>query len=534
VDWADELAASVDGPQVVNDSKTPSGTVHIGSLRGPVILDVITRALRARGIETTLLYGVDDMDPMDAQALLTPDAVDRYMGAPLAHVPDQAGDCHASYARHHAQTFIDVFAGLGIVPDRYYWMSDIYPTGQMDPFIRTALDRAQVVRDVYRRVANVQHPDHWLPVGVVCPNCGKVGTTIASDWDGETVAIHCQPDLVAWAVGCGWQGRVSPFGGTAKLPWNLEWAAQWSLFGVTIEPNGKDLATAGGSRDRSDAISREVYDREPPRNFPYEFLNIGGRKMSTSKGRGAAAHTIGAVIPPEQLRFLFVRQRPETALDFDPEGTDAIPRLFDEFDRLAAATAGRDVKGELPSGFDSIFRYSLLDPAADSDAAAAAFRPAFGHLALLAQIPGIEVHERVATEKGSPLTDPEAAEFEVRLAAVRRWLEAYAPERARIEIRRDALPTEVELLRPEQLGFLRALSAVAHGEALETGEQWQAAIFAVATEHGLDAKAAFNALYFTFLGRPNGPRAGWLLASLERDFVIRRLTEAAAAGEAIA
>ena len=37
--WADELAASATGPQVVNDSKTPSGTVHVGSLRGPVILD---------------------------------------------------------------------------------------------------------------------------------------------------------------------------------------------------------------------------------------------------------------------------------------------------------------------------------------------------------------------------------------------------------------------------------------------------------------------------------------------------------------
>ena len=191
MDWADELAASVDGPQVVNDSKTPSGTVHIGSLRGPVILDVITRALRARDVETTLLYGVDDLDPMDAQALLSPDAIEREMGRPLAHVPDPAGDCHASYARHFAGIFIDTFADLGIVPDRYYWMSDIYPTGQMDPFIRTALDRAQVVRDVYRRVANVQHPDHWLPLGVICPNCGKVGTTIASDWDGETVAVHC-------------------------------------------------------------------------------------------------------------------------------------------------------------------------------------------------------------------------------------------------------------------------------------------------------------------------------------------------------
>jgi lysyl-tRNA synthetase class 1 len=534
VDWADELAASVDGPQVVNDSKTPSGTVHVGSLRGPVILDVITRALRTRGLPTTLLYGVDDMDPMDAQALLSPDAVEREMGRPLAHIPDQAGDGHASYARHHAQTFIDLFSGLGIHPDRYYWMSDIYPTGQMDPFIRTALDRAAIVRDIYRRVANVQHPDHWLPVSVVCPNCGKVGTTISSDWDGQTVAVQCRGDLVEWAVGCGWTGRVAPFGGAAKLPWNLEWAAQWSLFGVTIEPNGKDLATAGGSRDRSDAIAREVYEREPPLNFPYEFLNIAGRKMSTSKGLGAAAHRFTEIVPPEQTRFLFVRPRPESAIDFDPEGTDAVPRLFDEFDRLGAATAGREVKGELPPGYDSIFRYSLLDAAADVEQVAGAFRPAFAHLALLVQVPGVDVHARVAAEKGSDLTEAEAAELEVRLGAVGRWLEAYAPERARIEIRRDALPVEADQLRPEQRGYLRALSEVAHGDAPATGEQWQAAIFAVAADHGLDAKAAFSALYLAFLGRPNGPRAGWLLASLERGFVIRRLREAGELSETMA
>src|SRR6185436_12326995 len=141
MDWADELASRVSGPQVVNDSKTPSGTVHVGSLRGPVILDVITRALRARDLQTTLLYGVDDLDPMDAQALLSPDAIEREMGRPLAHVPDPAGDCHDSYARHFAGIFIDTFAKLGIQPDRYYWMSDIYRTGAMDPYIRLALDR---------------------------------------------------------------------------------------------------------------------------------------------------------------------------------------------------------------------------------------------------------------------------------------------------------------------------------------------------------------------------------------------------------
>jgi len=524
--WADELAASVEGPQVVNDSKTPSGTVHVGSLRGPVILDVITRALRDRGLPTTLLYGVDDMDPMDAQALLTPDSVEHEMGRPLAHVPDQAGDCHASYARHHAQTFIDVFAGLGIRPDRYYWMSDIYPTGEMDPFLRTALERAQVVRDVYRRVSRVERPEGWLPVHVVCPTCGKVGTTIATDWDGQTVAYECRPDYVTWARSCGASGRIAPFGGTAKLPWNLEWAAQWSLFGVTIEPCGKDLATAGGSRDRSDAIAREIFDREPPRNLAYEFLNIGGRKMSTSKGRGASAHELAETLPPEPLRLLFLRPRPNQAIEFDPEGTDAIPRLFDELDRLAAAVAGRPYRGELPSDPERLFGYVQL---ADAPAAevAAAYRPAFGHLALLAQIPGVEIAVRVAEEKGAPLTPREERTLAERLAAARAWLDAYAPESAVVRVRRDAIPPEAVALGEDQRVFLGGLALAAGKEDPRGGDAWQTLLFRVAGDAALPAGRAFGAVYLAFLGRLNGPRAGWLLASLESSFVIARLRAAA-------
>ncbi len=526
MDWADELAASVTGPQVVNDSKTPSGTVHVGSLRGPVLLDVIVRALRAHDIETTYLYGVDDMDPMDAQALLTPDAVEAAMGRPLASIPDQEGDGHDSYARHHAGIFIDIFAGLGIRPDRYYWMGEIYPTGALDPYIRLALDRAATVRDIYRRVANVRHPDTWHPLGVVCENCGKVGTTIVTEWDGERVHYECRPALVTWAKGCGHAGWTSPFGGRAKLPWNLEWAAQWSLFGVTIEPNGKDLSTAGGSRDRSDAIAREVFEREPPINVPYEFVNIGGRKMSTSKGRGAAAHTIAEVIPPEQLRFFFLRPRPNQAIEFDPEGTDAIPRLFDEFDRLAAATAGREVRGDLPAGYDSVFRYSLLSPDADVAAEAGAFRPAFSHLALLLQIPGVDVAERVEAEKGTPLTDRERAILDERIRAARAWLATYAPEGARLEIRRDNLPPEAGEIDQDQRRFLAELSKRSETEAPASGDEWQTLIFDVARKTELLPKRAFEAIYLAFLGRPNGPRAGWLLASLERDFVRERAWQA--------
>jgi len=531
MDWADELAASVDGPQVVNDSKTPSGSVHVGSLRGPVILDVIARALRARGTETSLLYGIDDLDPMDAQALLTPDAVEHEMGRPLAHVPDQAGDCHPSYARHHAQTFIDTFAGLGIQPDRYYWMSELYAAGTVDAYIRIALDRVVAVRAIYQRVAKVQHPPDWHPIQVVCESCGRIGTTIVTKWDGRRIYYECRANLVTWAHGCGHAGWVEPFGGRAKLGWNLEWAAQWSIFGVTIEPCGKDLATAGGSRDRADAIAREVFEREPPLNVPYEFLNIGGRKMSTSKGLGVAAHEIVQVVPPEQLRLLFLRPRPQTAIDFDPVGSDAIPRLFDEFDRLADATAGRPVRGELPAGHESVFRYSLLDPGADVAAIAAAFRPAFGHLALLRQVPGVDIDARIQAEKGAPLTALERATLRERTAAADAWLESFAPDRAKIAVRRDGLPDEAAGLDPDQRRWLERLAAASAGDgaaAPASGDAWQALIFSTASEAGLAPGQAFAALYLAFLGRANGPRAGWLLASLEPAFVAERLRAAAA------
>jgi lysyl-tRNA synthetase, class I len=531
MDWADELAASVDGPQVANDSKTPSGTVHVGSLRGPVILDVITRALRARGTETSLLYGIDDLDPMDAQALLTPDAVEHEMGRPLAHVPDQAGDCHASYARHHAQTFIDTFAGLGIRPDRYYWMSELYAAGAVDPYIRIALDRVEVVRAIYQRVAKVQHPSDWHPIQVVCQSCGKIGTTIVTKWDGQRIYYECRPNLVTWARGCGHAGWVEPFGGRAKLGWNLEWAAQWSILGVTIEPNGKDLATAGGSRDRAEAIAREVFEREPPLNVPYEFLNIGGRKMSTSKGLGVAAHEIVRVVPPEQLRLLFLRPRPQTAIDFDPVGNDAIPRLFDEFDRLADATAGRPVRGELPAGHESVFRYSLLDPAADAAAIAATYRPAFGHLALLRQVPGVDIGARIEAEKGAPLTAFELSTLRERSAAADAWLESFAPDKAKVAVQREVLPAEAGALDPDQrrwLGRLASASAAEGGRAPTSGDAWQALIFSTATDAGLAPGQAFAALYLAFLGRSNGPRAGWLLASLDSAFIAERLLAAAA------
>ncbi len=185
------------------------------------------------------------------------------------------------------------------------------------------------------------------------------------------------------------------------------------------------------------------------------------------------------------------------------------------------------MKGELPADADRIFRYALVDASADTAGEAGRYRPAFAHLALLAQIPGVDVAARVAAEKGSALSTEEQAVLAERLAAVRGWLESYAPERARIEIRRDALPPATASLSEDQRAWLGALARAAEGVLPSSGDAWQALIFAVAEAAALPAGRAFGALYTTFLGRTNGPRAGWLLASLEPGFVVERLRAAA-------
>jgi lysyl-tRNA synthetase class 1 len=523
--WADELVETTSGPQVVNDSKTPSGTIHVGALRGVVIHDEIVRVLRAAGREVRFLYGIDDLDPMDAQTLAAKEGRLEDMGRPLALIAPPAGSSASSWAEHFAAQYVATFAPVGAHPELYR-MSRLYAEGVFDAFIGEALERAPDVRRVYLEVSNSRKPDDWFPLQVICQNCGKLGTTVVDEWNGSEVHYRCEPSLVTWAQGCGRDGWISPFGGNAKLPWNLDWVAQWRHFGVTIEACGKDLSTAGGSRDRSDALAREVFGFEPPLNLAYEFVTVGGRKMKSSAGTGAAAHEMAELLPGNVLRFLMLRHRPRHAIDFDPSG-DTIPRLFDEYDRLAAAAAGLPVRGELPPDAAGIFRASLVDPTADPAVEGARYRPAFARVAFLIQVPGVDVEARLAQEKGAPLDETERAILAERIAVARRWLAEYAPDEARFDVRRDDLPSEALALSEEQRLFLGALALHAEERDPRDGDAWQTLIFDVALEGGLPAGRAFAAVYLAFLGRTSGPRAGWLFASLDRDFVLERLRAAA-------
>jgi lysyl-tRNA synthetase class 1 len=141
------------------------------------------------------------------------------------------------------------------------------------------------------------------------------------------------------------------------------------------------------------------------------------------------------------------------------------------------------------------------------------------------------VGEHIGRHRGMPLDARELRELETRLRTVEQWLPEWAPERIRFSVALDALPAGASALTEQQRRYLESLAA-ALGPRLDwEGETLQSVIFDRARELQLAPGKAFNAIYLAFVGRASGPRAGALLASLDRGFVVDRLRVAAGAGE---
>ena len=515
--WVDllveDLLTQQPGPHVINDAKTPSGHVPVAHLRGVIMHDSIARAIRDAGAPVEFLYGFDDYDPMDDLPPHLPEYA-RYMGMPFALIPSPDGIA-ASYGHYYAAEFAAVFARLGVHP-RIYRTSEMYRAGQFDEAIRLALDRVEEIREIYREITHSRRvDDRWWPIQVLCEQCGRIGTTTVIGWDGHLVEYVCAPDKVAWAQGCGFQGRRSPFGGGAKLLYRVEWPAKWKALGVTVEGAGKDHMTRGGTHDVAVAISTRIFRRPAPYGFAYEFFLFGGRKMSTSRAVGTTAAEILEVLRPDLARFLIVRPHPRRQVEFDPRG-ETIPNLYDEYDRAAAAYFHESENPDLARTF-YFSRVESEQPRC--------YRPRFAKVAYLVQIPSVDLARVIAHDKGGPLTDADRTELSLRAVDARRWLSTYAPDHYRFEVRA-SLPETAATLTPAQREYLARVAEVLSARAW-SGDELHAHLHALKDEMGLSPREAFGAIYQAFLGKDSGPQAGWFLTALDPQFVLGRLREAA-------
>lgn len=524
--WADRIAEEIKTkyaekisqgePVVIRDEKTASGRVHVGSLRGVAIHGIISEILTEQGVKNRFLYEINDFDPMDGLPVyLNREKFLPEMGKPLCDVVSPEPGAK-NYAEYFGQEFIGVIEGLGFQPE-FYRPSDLYRAGKFDGAIKTALENAGKIREIYLRVSGSQKEKDWYPLNVVCESCGKIGTTKISSFDGEKVEYSCEENLVEWAKGCGHKGKVSPFGGKAKLPWKVEWAAKFSVLGVDVEGAGKDHATKGGARDVANAISREVFRREPPLDIPYEHFLVGGKKMSASKGLGSSAKEIADSLPPELLRFLFFSKEPRQAIDFIPDG-DTIPVLYDSYDKMAESYFSR-AEGD----YKRIF--SLARPPAQRESIKEKFLPRFSQIAFLVQMPHVDLKAEVEKMAGRKLdrADEEEANYRGRYAS--NWLKAYAPEDYRFELQSGFPDAAKNLSGGQKEGLKKILEFIKTKEILD-GQELHTQIHEIKKEAGISPQEFFSAIYLIFLGKESGPKAGWFLSVLDRDFLIKRLEEA--------
>lgn len=525
--WFAEIAGGVDPktPHVINDSKTPSGRVHVGALRGVILHDAVFRALKSRGVPARYLFGVDDYDPVDELPAGQGDFFTPYLGAPLCNAPAPAGSKAADMAEHFIGEFFDLFRELGVEAE-HYRMRDQYRKGALNESIERILGHADAVRKVYKDVSGSVKSEHWHPFQAICEVCGRIGTTEVVAFDGKEVEYHCRPTLVKWARGCGHHGKVSPFDGKGKLPWKLEWVAKWRIFGVTIEGAGKDHTTKGGSRDVSAACLEAIFGEEPPLNIPYEFFLAEGKKMSSSKGIGTAARDMGDFLAPEVLRYLILRTQPKSPVDFplvpdkDTPGRlflseEFIVKLFNDFDRLHKRVFTDPKVNEEEKEL-----YRLCEVTSPEDSYDANFQLVLTFV----QMPHVNLLAEIEKRKGSPLTDHEKAHLEQRAKSARYWLDHFARDEEKVRLQ-DTLPARAAELTHAQRAFLHQLAADLPGVTPWDDDALQAKIFDVSRRTPLAQSLAFKAIYRTLLDRAEGPRAGALMAILDKDFLIKRFTE---------
>lgn len=492
--WADKLLENREGKEWINDAWTPSGIVHMGGLKGPVIHDVLYKILKEKGKDVKYTFGFDDMDAIDGLPSDLQDKLGEFMGIPVCNAPAPVGD--GSFGEYYANFMREAFQKLGIESE-IYLASDYYRKGVYDEAIRFILENRDEVRRVYEEMYGKQIPDTWFPLQVVCPNCGKVGTTIVTDWDGNEVSYECSPNKVKWAQGCSNSGKISPFGGNATMPFKVEWAAKWWVFKVTIEGAGKDHASAGGTYDVARKIVKEVFSQEPPLWLPYEFFLYDGKKMSSSKGLGLTADQLLEVLPPQLVRFLMIKTEPNTAVEFNPFGTQIIPKLYEDYQK-AAIEFEKDSQSEQGRAFFLSQIGEIKTP------------PKFRFLTLAqwVQMPNME----------SEIEKEGLGEW-AKYAKV--WVEKYAPESDKFLIQKE-LP-EVSGLKTEQKEYLGSLISIFENEI--SAEDLQTEIYEKAKEKNISSVDAFKSIYTAFLGKDHGPKAAWLLKSLDPGFVVQRLRE---------
>lgn len=501
---------------ILRDEKTMSGKPHVGSLRSYVMHAVLSDVLTDRDVDNVFYYELNDTDAFDSVPSYVPAEWKEHLGKRLKDVPAPDGKS-ANYAEQFGKEYSDVLKDSAFNAE-YYYVSSKYEAGEFDEYIKLALENKDAIREIYRTVSGSEKPESWYPCQVVCDKCGKIATTQVTGWDGKEVEYSCSAEI-GDAVGCGFSGKKSPFGGNATMPWKVEWAAKFCVVKVDLEGAGKDHYAAGGSRHVSNRICKEIFERKHPFDVRHEFILLEGAKMSSSSGVGSTAVSLYELLPRYLFRFMMIQKDVMRTINFNPEG-DTVPVLFDQYDEVCRGyfEGGDDVKEHKNRIFELAHFYEKKDLKGMNR-----FLPRFNQISFFVQMPHLDIEAKAAEMKGSALTKADKEELALRVEHAKKWLGDYSPEKYVFTVQEE-VPAAAAELSAEQKKFLGELAGVLDGGDF-SGEELHSKIHELKEASGIPPKEIFGAIYVSLLGKDSGPQAGWFLEALEKEFLVKRFGE---------
>lgn len=500
IHWADVVASDVtqDRPHRIATGITPSGPIHIGNMREVLTGDIVYKAMKKRGLEAELIYNADDFDPLRKVYPFLPEEYSKYIGMPISDIPCPCGK-HSSYAEHFLEPFLKSLEELDVKPN-VLRSSELYRSGKFTEEIKTALENAQEIKEILERVSGRQLPESWVPFYPICSSCGRIS-------NAELLGHDPEKHLVKYRCDCGHEGVCDYSKGEGKLVWRVDWPMRWEALGVTVEPFGKDHAASGGSYETGKEIVENIFNGSAPFPVQYEWISLKGKgAMASSTGVAITIDSMLEIVPPDVMRYLIVKTKPEKAINFDP-GMGLLS-LIDEYSRIAEKGEGRE--------------YEL------SKISAVATDIPFKHLVTVVQIARKESDIFDILERsGYNVTNRDAVLRRVCRAEI--WVDKYAPEMVKFTVAKE-LPKEAEDFSGDQKNAISVLLSKYSALDVWNAEDLHNEIYTASEEAGINSKELFTSIYISILGKQRGPRAGWFLEALGREFVIKRLNEAVNSG----
>ena len=498
----DELVAKhPEGEIIVSSGVSPSGKYHVGTLREVLTADAVLVELKRRGRAVRHLHFVDDLDRLRKIPVGVSPDFEKYLGQPLCDVPSPEPQ-YESYAQYFLSDFKDNIDTLGIDMEIVI-ASQKYRHGAFGEAIEKTLGNIETAKTVLEDVSGRKLENDWSPIQVIEDGYLKKRVFVSIDKAAKTI-VYLDNDNQ--------QQTISYANGLVKLDWRLDWPARWWMFGVDIEPFGRDHATKGGSYDTGRELVVEVFGGQPPVPVPYDFINRAGetKKMSKSAGDTVTITELLQVLPPEIIRFFVLRYSPDKQLFFDQ--TDGVVRLIDEYSELLA-------KPDKTSDDEQ-----LIYVVSSSLASNTISNVPFSHLvasyqaALKDPIKTIEIIRRT---EHAHIAGAQQELVEKELKYIDQWLKRWAPEDIKFELL-DSV--NASGLSQSETSYLNALAdKVATAPADADGAWFHDAVYSLKEELKLEPSQVFKPLYKVLIGKESGPRAGWFLSILPRDWLIKRL-----------